>query len=83
MKRKQSNITELKTGFRLDAKTGKRLAETFGGTTYNSGGGILLHRIDKPNGHIIVISDDCICEYASETDFYGGNNPIGEILLKD
>ena len=53
----------------MDETQATKIAEILGGEAWQSGGDlwlVIIHRADK---HIIVISDEVICEYVSEDDF--------------
>jgi len=56
------------------------VAEALGADSWNSGGGIWLVRKQRPDGHLIVISDEVVCEYESEEKF-DQNDPAKSILL--
>lgn len=56
----------------LHEETAEQIAEAFGGETWQSGGGIWLVLIHRKDGRFVVISDDAVCEYASEKHFESG-----------
>lgn len=45
------------------------IAESLGGEGWQSGGEVWLVMKRRNNGTIVVISEDAICEYASEDEF--------------
>ena len=45
------------------------IADILGGETWQSGGDIWLVIIHRKDSHMVVISDDTICEYTSEEEF--------------
>lgn len=47
----------------------RAVAKALGGDAWQSGGGIWLTVITRTDGHLVVVSDDVICEYESETAF--------------
>jgi len=64
----------------MSEEQAKTIAEAVGGTPWNSGGGTYLVQIDRTDGHLVVLSDEVICEYASEEAFEN-NRPVCSILL--
>ena len=65
---------------RMDSEQAKIVAEALGGTSWDSGGGIYLVRLERQDGRIVIISDEVVCEYENEDEF-DKNNPISSILL--
>ena len=53
----------------MDESQATRIAEVLGGEPWQSGGDIWLVIIHRKDRHIVVISDDAICEYTSEEEF--------------
>lgn len=45
------------------------VAESLGGTTWQSGGGIWLVLLRRSDGRLVVISDEVVCEYETEDHF--------------
>ena len=45
------------------------IAIALGGEAWQSGGGIMLILFRRPDGRLVVLSDECVCEYASEEAF--------------
>jgi len=64
----------------MDEGQAQEIAQALGGNAWNSGGGICLVKIERADGHLVVISDEVICEYESESDF-DNSNPLHSILL--
>lgn len=56
----------------LNEKTAEQIAKALGGEAWQSGGGIWLVLLRRNDGHLVVISEDAVDEYASETDFDAG-----------
>lgn len=65
----------------MNEQEAQSITEAIGGSAWNSGGGIYLVRIKRQDGHLVVISDEVVCEYASEEEF-DNNNPLQPILLR-
>lgn len=53
----------------MDESDAQAVADALGGRIWHSGGDMWLVLFDKPDGHLVVISDEAVCEYASEADF--------------
>jgi len=53
----------------MDEMQATKLAEILGGETWQSGGDIWLVLIRRNDGHLIVFSDESVCEYESEEAF--------------
>jgi hypothetical protein len=64
----------------MNTQRAKIVAEALGGVSWNSGGGINLVRIERADGHLVVVSDNAICEYETEEAF-GVNRAIRSVLL--
>lgn len=45
------------------------VAEALGGEAWQSGGGIWLVVIRRGDGHLVVLSDEVVCEYESDKAF--------------
>ena len=56
----------------LNEQTAMQVAKALGGEAWQSGGGIWLVLIRRLDGRLVVISDDVVGEYGSETDFDAG-----------
>jgi len=48
------------------------VASVLGGYSWQSGGGIFLVVIERSDGALVVVSDDCVCEYADQRAFDDG-----------
>lgn len=57
-------------------------AKALGGEEWQSGGGIYVVALRRPDGFIVVFSDDAVAEYANEEAFDAGT-PTTSILLRD
>ena len=64
----------------MDEEQATAIAEAIGGAAWNSGGGMYLVRLEREDGHIVIISDEVINEYENEPAF-DNNTPIHSILL--
>ena len=63
----------------MDEIQATKLAEILGGQPWQSGGDMWLVLKQRADGHFIVISEEVICEYASEEDFE--NNQMKQSVL--
>ena len=63
----------------MDETQAITLAEIVGGEPWQSGGNIWLVLIHRKDGCLVVISDESICEYASEEDFE--NTKVSKTVL--
>lgn len=66
----------------MDEKQAKALAEAIGGEDWQSGGGVYVVAIRKPDGSVVVFSDDLVCEYESDEAFEAGQ-PKATIELRE
>ena len=64
----------------MNEEQANAVADALGGRTWQSGGDIWLVLIDRTDGKLVVVSDEVICEYISQTDFDKGK-PSQSILL--
>lgn len=64
----------------MDEIQAARIAEILGGEAWQSGGDIWLVVIRRKDGHLVVISDEVICEYESE-DAFENSQAINSILM--
>jgi len=44
----------------MNEQEAQRIVKTIGGSTWNSGGGIYLVRLERKDGHLAVISDEVV-----------------------
>lgn len=65
-------LSQDEEGSGLNEETAEQVAKTLGGEAWQSGGGIWLVLIHRKDGKCVVISDDVVCEYATEADFDSG-----------
>jgi len=56
------------------------VAAVLGGDAWNSGGGIQLVVIERPDGRVAAISDEAVCEYA-DRDVLMHGWPTNSIML--
>jgi hypothetical protein len=56
------------------------VADALGGEAWDSGGGIWLIRLERPDGKLVVISDEIVCEYENEAAFEQAAAAISIIL---
>ncbi len=64
----------------MDERQAQILANALGGDAWNSGGGIWLAVVRRSDGRIVAVSDEAVCEYASEGDLLTGQ-PESSIFL--
>jgi len=64
----------------MDEIQAAKLAEILGGEPWQSGGDIWLVIIRRNDRHLVVISDEVICEYENE-DAFEGNKAISSVVL--
>ena len=64
----------------MDSGQAEVVAEALGGTSWDSGAGINLIKLERQDGCLVVISDEVVCEYSNEQDF-DHNKPISSIFL--
>jgi hypothetical protein len=56
------------------------VARVLGGDAWNSGGGIQLVVIERPDGRVVAVSDEAVCEYADRDALMHGR-PSNSIML--
>jgi hypothetical protein len=64
----------------MNTEQAEIVADALGGVPWDSGGGISLVGIKRGDGHLVVVSDEAICEYENDAAFDAGR-PIRAILL--
>jgi len=64
----------------MSEEQAKTIAEALGGTAWNSGGDVYLVRVERTDGHLVVLSDEVICEYDGDEAFEE-NRARSSILL--
>jgi hypothetical protein len=66
----------------MNEQQAKKLAATVGGEVWQSGGGIHLVVIRRPDGSLVVFSEDLVAEYPDD-DAFDASMPSASILLRD
>jgi hypothetical protein len=56
----------------MDEKQATAIAEALGGEAWQSGGDIWLVLMHRQDGHLVVISDEIVCEYENQEAFDEG-----------
>jgi hypothetical protein len=56
-------------GLEMTEQQAEAVAEILEGQTWQSGGGVWLVLCRRADGHLVVISDDVVCEYENEGAF--------------
>jgi hypothetical protein len=56
------------------------VARALGGEAWQSGGDIWLVIIRRADGHVVVLSDEAVCEYSNE-EAMGTDQPLSNIVL--
>lgn len=64
----------------MDETRAAQIAEILGGEAWQSGGDIWLVVIRRNDGHLVVVSDEVICEYENE-DAFENSQTINSILM--
>lgn len=64
----------------MNEKEAQAVADVLGGYVWNSGGGIYLICIERADGHLVVVSDEVVCEYDSQ-DAIEENKPSNSVIL--
>lgn len=64
----------------MDEQQAEAVAAALGGTAWNSGGGLYLVRIERSDGHFVVVSDEVVCEYEDDDAFEAGRATRSIIL---
>ena len=64
----------------MDEEKAEALAKLLGGETWQSGGDIWLVIFRRPDGKMVAISDEVVCEYAGEIAL-GEGKPDNQIVL--
>ena len=72
--------SEKSGGVGLNAETAERVAQALGGEAWQSGGEIWLVLIRRKDGHLVVLSEDAVCEYRSEEAFERNKASVTIIL---
>lgn len=56
----------------MNQQQANAVATALGGDAWQSGGNIWLVRFRAPDGRLVVISDDLVCEYEDDDAFHDG-----------
>jgi hypothetical protein len=56
----------------MDEARATSIADALGGEPWQSGGGIWLVLLRRPDGHIVVLSDESVCEFDDQDAFDEG-----------
>ena len=56
------------------------VAHALGGDVWQSGGNIWLVIIRRADGHVVILSDEAVCEYSTE-EALGTEQPLNNIVL--
>jgi hypothetical protein len=65
---------------RMEEEQATAIANALGGEAWQSGGDIWLVLVHRQDGHMVVISDETVCEYESQEAFDEGHT-LSTILL--
>lgn len=65
----------------MDENAAKTLAEAVGGEVWQSGGGVYVVALRRPDGSIVVFSDDLVAEYEDDEAFEN-SKPQSSIVLR-
>ena len=57
----------------MEEEQATAIAEALGGEAWQSGGDIWLVLVHRRDGHLVVISDEIMCEYENQEAFDEGN----------
>jgi hypothetical protein len=57
----------------MEEEQATAIAEALGAEAWQSGGDIWLVLVHRRDGHLVVISDEVVCEYESQESFDEGN----------
>jgi hypothetical protein len=66
----------------MDEQRANELARAIGGEAWQTGGGIYVVALRRPDGSIVVFSDDLVAEYPDD-EAYDAAEPSKSILLRD
>jgi hypothetical protein len=64
----------------MDEEQAITAARALGGEPWQSGGDIWLVLFRRANGHVVVLSDEAVCEYSNE-EALGTGQPVSSIIL--
>ena len=64
----------------MEEEQANAVAQALGGDVWQSGGDLWLVLVRRPDGHVIVFSDEAVCEYPSE-EAIADSQPLNNITL--
>ena len=64
----------------MEEKQAEEVAAALAGKTWHSGGGVWLVLFERPDGTLVVLSDDAVCEYADNEAFEKNQCKLSIIL---
>ena len=64
----------------MEEEQATSVANALGGDVWQSGGDIWLVIFRRADGHVVVVSDEAICEYSNE-EAIGTEQPLRNITL--
>jgi hypothetical protein len=65
----------------MDQATAQQLAEILGGEAWHSGGGVWLVLLDRSDGALIALSDECASVYPSRDALASGDEPERSVVF--
>lgn len=66
----------------MDEQQAETLSKAVGGEAWQSGGGVYVVGLRRPDGSIVVFSDDVVAEYPDD-DAFDAAKPTASIMLRD
>ena len=63
----------------MEEKQANAVSRALGGETWQSGGDIWLVIFRRVDGHVVVLSDEAVCEYPNEEAL--SEQPLSNIIL--
>lgn len=66
----------------MDEKAANKLAAAIGGEVWQSGGGIHVVTLRRPDGSLVVFSEDLVAEY-DDDEAFENSKPSTTILLRE
>jgi hypothetical protein len=64
----------------MEEEQANAVARALGGDVWQSGGDIWLVIFRRADGHVVVLSDEAVCEYPNE-EALGTEQPLSNIIL--
>jgi hypothetical protein len=65
----------------MEEEQANAVAGALGGDVWQSGGDIWLVIFRRADGHVVVLSDEAVCEYSNE-EALGTEQPLSNIILR-